>query len=78
MSAITAVVTVKAAIKSHRCNWCSERIDAGESYKRWRYFAHGDASTCKLHPECYKAMKAEIMRTGDFEFDDDNPRGASN
>jgi hypothetical protein len=32
---------------------CGEQIDAGAEYVRWRCYMDGQASTNKMHPECY-------------------------
>jgi hypothetical protein len=48
--------TEQNAAKKHRCSWCGESIDVGESYKRYRYFDGGDVGTVKMHPECYEDM----------------------
>lgn len=61
--------TIKAAKKAHRCTWCAEKIQPGESYIRWRYFDGGDAGTSKMHPECDKASARMAREEGpDFEF----------
>jgi hypothetical protein len=66
------------AAKDHCCDWCGERIDAGTRYWRWRWFSHGDAATCKAHPECYAAMQdAAQDNGGDIEFTPgDHSRGS--
>lgn len=76
MSAVTQLETIKNAKNPHRCSWCSERIDVGQPYKRYRYYNYSDAVTVKLHPECYDAMKEAHANEGaDFEFSPgDNPR----
>jgi len=48
--------TEQLARKKHKCSWCGESIEIGESYKRYRYFDGGDAGTVKMHPECYEDM----------------------
>lgn len=55
MSSATTPQLIKAAKKNHVCDWCNTKIDAGESYKRYRWFGNGDAYTVKMHPECYEA-----------------------
>lgn len=55
MSPSTTPQLIKAAKKDHRCDWCNTKIDAGESYKRYRWFDSGDAYTVKMHPECLDA-----------------------
>lgn len=45
------------ARKSHKCDWCCHHIESGELYKRYRWFGRDEASTVKMHPECYAAMQ---------------------
>ena len=40
------------ARKPHVCMSCGQRIEVGETYKRWRTYDGGDAGTNKMHPEC--------------------------
>lgn len=61
----TEAVTLKAR-KVHRCMSCGEDIFVGDTYKRWRCYDNGDASTVKMHPECY-AMHCEDA-DGSWEF----------
>lgn len=78
MSHATAIEVVTAARKQHGCSWCGQRIAPGEPYKRWRWYDGGDASTCRLHPECYDAMEAAPHEGGVIEFmPGDNPRGCN-
>jgi hypothetical protein len=49
-------VLVKAARKTHVCNWCSEPIEIGSSYVRQRNVDGNDAWTVRLHPECDEAF----------------------
>lgn len=73
------VETVKSAKKRHRCSWCAEGIDAGETYKRYRWFGDDGPATVKMHPECYDAMIELSQEWGDdIEFrEGDNPRGCN-
>lgn len=59
----TATETHKAK-KLHRCDWCWQFIDAGETYKRYRFYDSGDAGTVKMHPECYALMQDEANAEG--------------
>lgn len=52
------------AKKQHRCGWCWQFVDAGETYKRYRYYNCGDAGTVKMHPECYDVMQEEAREEG--------------
>lgn len=65
----TTPETIKAARKKHRCCWCWEHIEVGNSYVRFRYFDGGDASTSRLHPECDAAAQRMAQVEGyDFEY----------
>jgi len=69
---------VKSARKDHEpCDWCLQKIKKGDSYVRWRWYDSGDASTVRVHPECYQALKEMQKSEGwDFEFyPGNNPRG---
>jgi len=52
------------ANKSHRCSWCWQRINDGETYKRYRAYDGGDAMTVKMHPECHDAMQEVARQEG--------------
>lgn len=52
------------ARSQHRCDWCWERINLGEPYRRYRYFADGDVGTVRMHPECYDAMQQAAREEG--------------
>ncbi len=39
-------------------------IEAGEQYRRYRYWCDGDAGTVKLHAECFEAMQDEAAYEG--------------
>lgn len=56
--------TTQRAAKQHRCTWCWQFIDAGDNYTRYRFFSYGDASTVKMHPECYGAMQDAAREEG--------------
>lgn len=73
------VETVKAAKKRHRCSWCAEGIEVGETYKHYRSFGDDGWATVKLHQECYDAMEELAAEEGsDVEFSPgDNPRGCN-
>lgn len=61
--------TLHRANKTHVCCWCYQAIVPGEQYKRYRYYDGGDASTVKLHAECFGAMREEAAEWGsDFEW----------
>lgn len=44
------------AKKRHRCTWCGEWIEPGESYTKEFVKVDGDPSWNKLHPECDEAV----------------------
>lgn len=79
MGTSTRVESVKAANKQHRCDWCPEKIEAGESYERYRYFGDDGPAVIKMHPECYDAMLEVAREEGPhFEFTmHESPRGCS-
>lgn len=52
------------AKKQHRCEWCWQFIEAGETYNRYRFYADGEAGTVKMHPECYEVMQDEASNEG--------------
>lgn len=65
MTHCTEAETHKAR-KLHRCEWCWQRINVGEQYKRYRFYDGGDAATVKMHPECYDAMQVEAHEEGGY------------
>ena len=77
MATMTDTTEIKAVRKSHECSWCAERIEKGESYKRYRYFDNGDAGTVKMHIECYEASAELVAEYNEpIEFrPGDYPRG---
>lgn len=69
MSTNSDIQYIKHAKKAHRCDWCAERIEIGESYERWRWYDGGDAGTTKMHPECANASSEVASEEGGyFEF----------
>lgn len=40
------------ARKQHICNWCCQKIQIGESYRKQTIFAEGSAYTWKNHRHC--------------------------
>jgi hypothetical protein len=57
---------VYTARKAHRCDWCWQHIVPGEVYSRYRIFDSGEATTMKLHAECYSVMMDEARQEGGF------------
>jgi hypothetical protein len=79
MGRATETEHINAARKQYSCSWCAERIDIGQPYKRWRWYADGDATTCRMHPECYEAMEEAYREDPRMEgfCAGDNPRGCN-
>lgn len=50
--------------KIRRCDWCSERIEAGERYQKWLYFDGGQRSTVYAHDECGEAWQRAATDEG--------------
>lgn len=61
----TEIETHKAK-KQHRCDWCWQFVNAGETYKRYRYYNGGDVGTVKMHPECHDVMQDEAREEGSW------------
>lgn len=78
MSFASEVEHIKAARVPHQCSWCNEAISKGEPYERWRWYDSGDASTCRMHPECSKACSEWCAEYDEHEFDtNENRRGCN-
>lgn len=76
----TTPVYIGSSRKTHGCSWCSELIEAGEGYVRWRWFGGDDPTTVKLHLECEEAMNRLIAEEGGYEIEwtpGQNPRGCN-
>lgn len=68
--------TIKAARKNHRCHWCGERINKGESYHVWKGIYEGDFSVFKTHPECNAAAERTMKHNREHEVEAwDHERG---
>ena len=52
-----ATTHTKLRGKIHRCDWCSQKIEIGESYDTWIYCDCGERSTVYVHPECGEAWR---------------------
>ena len=52
------------ARKTHRCTWCGELIDKGESYTHERSVYDGYMQSQHWHPECLSAMRDEASVDG--------------
>ncbi len=53
----TEAKTHKARIR-HRCLWCWQFIEVGETYMRYRWFGDDEPCTVKAHPELAQAGSA--------------------
>lgn len=62
---MTETETHKAK-KAHRCDWCWQRIEPAEQYKRYRWFGSGEAATVKMHQECHDAMQEAAAEEGGY------------
>lgn len=65
--------TTHTARKRFWCDWCSESIEPGETYTRYRWYDYGDVGTCRMHPECYAA--GDNVDLDDGWIPGDHPRG---
>lgn len=50
---------INEARKRHRCSWCAEFIEVGESYHTVTGKWDGDFSYAKMHPECFDAYERD-------------------
>ncbi len=48
-------IEIQSARKEHKCYWCSEKINRGESYTIWKSAGDGEIWSFKIHPECETA-----------------------
>ena len=55
--------TVKAR-KKHRCWWCGEMIEPGDTYRSWCSCSYGDFEAIKVHVECGAAWDEEAKPGG--------------
>lgn len=62
----TTPTEIHKAQKRHRCDWCWQFIEPGETYSRYRVYNDGGAATMKLHSECHDAMQEEARQEGGF------------
>jgi len=55
---------IHKARQQHRCSWCWQFIEVGETYQRYRFYDGGEAGTVKLHQECHDVMQEEAADEG--------------
>jgi len=48
----TSTAQYPVARKEHTCNWCSQKIQIGEAYRKQTIFTEGSAYTWKNHRHC--------------------------
>ncbi len=61
----TAALHYKAK-KQYQCDWCCQRIEIGDAYSRYRFYDGGEASTMRMHPECFDAAQDFAHEEGGF------------
>lgn len=60
---VTDTETHKAQ-KQHRCTWCWQFVESGDTYKRYRFYGGDGAGTVRMHPECHEVMQEEARAEG--------------
>ena len=58
------------ARKQHKCVWCGEAIEIGETYSYWAGIFEGEFQTNKMHLECEKVCSS---KENDYCHDGFNP-----
>lgn len=70
--------TVRVARKPHRCIWCGEGINTGQTYTYERSVFRGEMQYHHFHAECMESMHDEAHEEGgELEFtpyDQERPR----
>ena len=67
----TCCTTITKSRKPHRCHWCGERIEVGESYIRIAGVWSGDFGVSSWHPECDEVFKALTWQeTSEWDLQD--------
>lgn len=61
-------MTERKAAKPHRCIWCGELIDKGDSYLDERSVFDGSIQRMRWHPECREAAVRGWNDGDDAEF----------
>ena len=60
--------TFPMARKCHRCIWCGEWIELGETYRHERSVYNGNMQDHKWHLECDKLFQTDVGAGGDEEL----------
>jgi hypothetical protein len=67
---------IKAARKAHRCHWCDQWIDVGESYYYGAGEYEGDFCVTKTHQECEAASNRTMEHNKECSWEaHDHERG---
>ncbi len=61
MSFETIRESTRTARRKHRCTWCGEPIEPGQSYCDVVGKFDGDFQPSKYHPECDKAVRRSAV-----------------
>lgn len=59
------------AKKDHKCSLCGQKIQAGESYRRYSGKYEGDFFDCCYHDSCYHLLGEFCRITGENEYSED-------
>lgn len=57
--------------KTHLCGWCSDPIEIGEEYCRYRWYERRSRGTVHMHGDCYQEATNNY---GQFYFDGNGER----
>ena len=59
------------AKKDHKCSLCGQKIQAGESYRRYSGKYEGDFFDCCYHDSCYHLIGKFCRIEGEDEYSED-------
>lgn len=59
----------RKARKEHKCIWCGQKIEVGETYIAEASIYDNDFQYSKWHPECREACMIEYQKTKEEEFE---------
>ncbi|WOB06510.1 hypothetical protein [Piscinibacter gummiphilus] len=68
MSYILFSMTERKAAKRHRCIWCGEHIEPGDTYSDERSVYDGEIQRMRWHPECRADAEDGWKNGADEEF----------